>query len=144
MFPAGNPLDTAYNPTPEKMMEAERLAVIRRTKLDIAQWIATGIGGCRNPATSLCLARYAAAQLESAAHIPVSASQDLSRIPSLLRRELKNSRDRRPGDGVRILARVSRAMISVLGGNATAHTAVANLIRHEAAASKQIRALSRG
>ena len=122
-------------------MQPERLAVIRKTKLDLAQWITSGIGRCRNPAMSMCLARYAAAQLQSAAMIP-AVNENRLRPASLLREELKNSKHR--GDSVLILARVSRAMLSELARDGDRDTTVAHLMRHEAAASRQIRALSHG
>lgn len=124
----------------------ERLAVIRTTKLDLAQWITSGIAVCQDTATSLCLARYAAAQLESAALIPMAPHQRTRRASatSLLRRELKSSPRPDSNECALILARVSRAMIAVLAGAGSNDTAVIHLIRHEASASRQIKALARG
>lgn len=123
-------------------MHTEKLAIIRQTKLDLAQWITSGIGRCRNPEMSMCLARYAAAQLESAALIPQTAAKGEHSVRSLLRRELRNSRD--AGDSILVLARVSRAMVTVLVRLGHHDKTVAHLIRHEAAASRQIRALCPG
>lgn len=123
-------------------MQTDRLAVIRRTKLDVAQWITAGIGRCKNPAMSMCLAKYAAAQLQSAALIPAAATGEGARgnTVSLLRRELKNTP--RPSDSLLVLTRVSRAMLTVLAGQGSNDRTIAHLIRHEAAASRQLRALS--
>ncbi len=146
MFQVAHIRHPAFNLTLEKWMQTARLAMVRRTKLDLAQWIAAGIGQCRNPATSQCLARYAAAQLESAALIPVTGAPERNHqgTESLLRRELKHSHGSRERDCVLILARVSRAMVAALADNRPRHPAIAHLIRHEALASRQIRALSRG
>ncbi len=93
---------------------------------------------------SICLARYAAAQLESAALIPTSAVREGSRgdTVSLLRRELRNSPN--SSDSLLVLTRVSRAMMIVLAGQGSTDKTVSHLIRHEAAASRQLRALSAG
>lgn len=123
-------------------MQTEKLAVIRRTKLDLAQWITSGIGRCQNPAMAALLARYAAAQLQSAALIPQTTVRGQRDARSLLRRELKDSRN--TTDSLLVLARVSRAMLTVLAGQGPCDTTVAHLIRHEAAASRQIRALCPG
>ncbi|MBA2686520.1 MAG: hypothetical protein H0U64_00320 [Gemmatimonadaceae bacterium] len=138
--------DTEFNPDPEFTMHTHCLATIRTTKLDLARWIATGIGKCRNPSTSLCLARYAAAQLESAALIPVTSRQKSDRPESisLLRRELRRARRPDGSECVRILARVSQAMITVMAGTQPNDATLIQLIRHEAAASRPIRALCRG
>lgn len=126
-------------------MHTESLAVIRTTKLDVAQWIASGMGKCPSQATSLCLARYAAAQLESAALIPArSRPGSAPRPASLLRRELKGSGQPNGNECAQILARVSMAMIKLLDGNSAKNSTISQLIRHEAAAAQQIRALCRG
>lgn len=125
-------------------MQTEHLAIIRSTKLDLARWIATGIGKCSNPETSLCLARYAAAQLESAAIIPMSPPKLDRRIPaSLLRRELRTSVRPDSSECAMIISRVSRAMLTLLAGAGSADATAARLIKHEATASSQIRALCR-
>lgn len=123
-------------------MQFDHLTVIRQTKLDVAQWITNGISGCQNPSTSRRLARYAAAQLESAACIPFQRSAP-GKNGSLLRRELgaHNAHSRRSED---VLARVSRAMMITLARHGRSDEISRQLIRHEAAASREIRGLSRG
>ena len=133
--------DTAFKLTGAGM-QTESLAIIRKTKLDLAQWITSGIGRCRNPAMSVCLARYAAAQLQSAALIPQTETKGHNSAQSLLRRELKQAGN--AADSVLVLTRVSRAMLTVLATQGPANSTVAHLIRHEAAASRQIRALCPG
>lgn len=126
-------------------MNREKLDLVRTTRLDLAQWIASGIGKCRNQETSLCLARYAAAQLEGAALIPPAESKVEKRgVTSLLRAELS-----RPGsnsaDCLMTLARVSRAMLRTLTGEsererriAMRDITVARLVRLEVSALKAL------
>jgi hypothetical protein len=97
-------------------MNRERLDLVRMTRLDLAQWITSGIGKCRNRETSLCLARYAAAQLEGAALIPPARSKTQKPgFNSLLRAELSRSGSN-TADCLMILARVSRSMLRTLAG----------------------------
>lgn len=126
-------------------MQSETLQVIRRTKLDVAQWIAAGMEQCANPMASHCLARYAAAQLEAAAHIPASRNGTIARSPraSLLRIELRNSRKPNGHECIAILTRVSRATLALLAGNssderrrAMKDVTIVKLMRHEARAAK--------
>ncbi len=134
--------DTADNRTAESAMQSETLEVIRRTKLDIAQWIAAGMEQCANPMASHCLARYAAAQLEAAALIPASGIRTTAGSPraSLLRSELRNSRRPDGHECIAILVRVSRATLVLLAGDSsgqrtTKDVTIVNLMRHEARAA---------
>lgn len=122
-------------------MPPGRMETIRQTKLDLAQWITSGIEHCHDPAASACLARYAAAQLESAAAISRPSSGFCSNR-SLLRSELASSRNQ---DCLGVLLRVSRNMLHLLAGRSPAERAaamqdlsIAAQIRFELAATKAL------
>jgi hypothetical protein len=142
------PCDNAATTHSEDAVQASRLEIIRQTKLDLAQWIVAGIGQCRNPATALSLARYAAAQLEAAARIP--APRDLSRNApeSLLRQALRTNSSIR-ADSTAVLNRVSRAMLRMLvankeGENAALSATCVQLARHELRAARMLMAVRPG
>ena len=123
-------------------MQNARLEIVRQTKLDLAQWIAAGIGQCRHPATSQMLARYASAQLESAAMIPAQGDSRV-RSHSLLREEIQRTGKGVDRDCVAILGRVSRAMLHVLAGHSQIERAeavrdftTAKVLRHELRAAR--------
>ena len=127
-------------------MTGNQLEIVRQTKLDLAQWIASGIEQCHNPAIAISLARYAAAQLEAAAWIP--APRKRIRNPaslSLLRAELRDRKSEHSSDSTTILNRVSRRVVQVLLGSNAAdkrHSSrdvtCVRLARHEVRAVKML------
>lgn len=126
--------DNARNLHSENAMDRDSLEIVRQTKLDLAQWIASGIGRCQNQATAITLAKYAAAQLEAAASIPRPAR--ITRA-SLLRKELRSSN--RKLDCLIVIDRVSRSMLRLLV--ASRDITCMRLARHELRAVRSLRSV---
>ena len=123
-------------------MQANRLEIIRQTKLDLATWIVAGIGQCRNQAAALSLARYAAAQLEAAAWIPAPLNLSRNAADSLLRRELRMKSGRQRPDSTAVLTRVSREMLRMLtASQSRRNAACVRLARHELRAAGLLQSL---
>lgn len=132
----------------------DNLLIVKFSKLDVAQWITTGVGNCSEPAVSSWLCRYAAEQLASVAMIPGSrckSDRDRSQAPSLLRNALRTNSAETGIQSIALLAGVSRSMLNLLVAelgkqerSAASRRFISTLIRRERRSLANILSLKAG